>query len=62
MEAELSLIASAAPVSTTKLRAAALRALNGGESREAALQRARNLARAADDPTAPCKDRDLLRG
>lgn len=62
MESELSLIASAAPVSTTKLRAAALRALNNGESRESALQRARNLAAASKDPSTPCKDRDLLRG
>jgi hypothetical protein len=62
MESELSLIASAAPISTTKLRAAALRALNAGASREEALQRARNLARAAGDPNAPCTDRDLLRG
>lgn len=62
MESELSLIASAAPVSTTKLRAAALRALNNGASREEALQRARTLAKAAVDPSAPCADRDLLRG
>ncbi len=62
MEAELSIIASAAPVSTTKLRAAALRALNAGESRDEALRRAKNLAKAAADPATPCKDRDLLRG
>jgi hypothetical protein len=36
--------------------------LNSGESRDSALQRARSLARAALDPYAPCKDRDLLRG
>lgn len=62
MESELSLIASAAPVSTTKLRAAALRALKSGASREEALKRAKKLAQAAVDPSAPCADRDLLHG
>lgn len=62
IEREISLCASAAPISATKLRAAALRELNGGGTVNAACDRVRALAETARSGRASGQDSDLLRG